>query len=153
MSRADGTLLSSLLADEFCYALNTRQMGKSSLAVRRLGAMQEPECHGRAVVLRLAGGDGPCPRSAERVFSLLESPHGVQLCPALLRGTWGSGPRKTHEPIDLFVDEHDSPSGRRVRSIKAWFIFVRTKRDTLVPWLPSQNLPPRPRSKNPGRGA
>jgi len=32
--RTDGKLLSALLAGEYCYVLNSRQMGKSSLMVR-----------------------------------------------------------------------------------------------------------------------
>ncbi|WP_395140742.1 AAA-like domain-containing protein, partial [Armatimonas sp.] len=38
---ADATLLTSLLVGEFCYVLNTRQMGKSSLSVRTIVALQE----------------------------------------------------------------------------------------------------------------
>ena len=38
---ADASLLTSLLAGDFCYVLNTRQMGKSSLSVRTLAALQE----------------------------------------------------------------------------------------------------------------
>ncbi|WP_395144967.1 hypothetical protein [Armatimonas sp.] len=74
---ADTELLQSLLAGEFCYVLNTRQMGKSSLSVRTIAALQEKgvktafldltRCGGQnvatAVVLGLGGRDGQCPQS------------------------------------------------------------------------------------------
>lgn len=39
--RADADLLSGLLSGEFCYVLNTRQMGKSSLMIRTAGRLRE----------------------------------------------------------------------------------------------------------------
>src|SRR5947209_3789812 len=39
--RADKDLLSALLAGEYCYVLNSRQMGKSSLSVRTIGRLSE----------------------------------------------------------------------------------------------------------------
>ena len=39
--QADKDLLASLLAGEYCYVLNSRQMGKSSLSVRTIGKLQE----------------------------------------------------------------------------------------------------------------
>lgn len=38
---ADRDLLSALLAGEYCYVLNSRQMGKSSLSVRTIGRLRE----------------------------------------------------------------------------------------------------------------
>src|SRR5215213_2325434 len=38
---ADRDLFASLLAGEFCYVLNSRQMGKSSLCVRTIGRLKE----------------------------------------------------------------------------------------------------------------
>ena len=38
---ADTDLRTALLEGEFCYVLNTRQMGKSSLSVRTIAALQE----------------------------------------------------------------------------------------------------------------
>jgi hypothetical protein len=37
--QADKDLLSALLAGEYCYVLNTRQMGKSSLSARALAVL------------------------------------------------------------------------------------------------------------------
>src|SRR5258708_23269753 len=37
--QADKDLLSALLAGEYCYVLNSRQMGKSSLSVRTIGRL------------------------------------------------------------------------------------------------------------------
>ena len=39
--QADADLFDSLLAGEFCYVLNTRQMGKSSLMVRTASRLRE----------------------------------------------------------------------------------------------------------------
>src|SRR5947199_9787424 len=39
--QADRDLLSALVAGEYCYVLNSRQMGKSSLSVRTIGKLQE----------------------------------------------------------------------------------------------------------------
>jgi hypothetical protein len=39
--QADKDLLSALLAGEYCFVLNSRQMGKSSLAVRTMAKLQE----------------------------------------------------------------------------------------------------------------
>ena len=38
--QADADLLTALLAGEYCYVLNSRQMGKSSLCVRTIGRLQ-----------------------------------------------------------------------------------------------------------------
>src|ERR1041384_3998156 len=38
---ADRDLLSSLLSGEYCYVLNSRQMGKSSLSVRTIARLRE----------------------------------------------------------------------------------------------------------------
>src|ERR1041385_8051285 len=46
--QADKDLLEGLLAGEFCYVLNTRQMGKSSLMVRTAGRLRE---HGVTVAV------------------------------------------------------------------------------------------------------
>lgn len=39
--QADKDLLSALLAGEYCYVLNSRQMGKSSLSVRTIARLRE----------------------------------------------------------------------------------------------------------------
>ena len=39
--QADKDLFAALLAGEYCYVLNSRQMGKSSLSVRTIGKLQE----------------------------------------------------------------------------------------------------------------
>src|SRR5689334_21758742 len=39
--QADSDLFESLLSGEFCYVLNTRQMGKSSLMVRTASRLRE----------------------------------------------------------------------------------------------------------------
>ena len=39
--QADKDLLAGLIAGEYCYVLNTRQMGKSSLMVRTAGRLKE----------------------------------------------------------------------------------------------------------------
>src|SRR5437867_5798300 len=39
--QADKDLLAALLAGEYCYVLNTRQMGKSSLMVRTAAKLRE----------------------------------------------------------------------------------------------------------------
>jgi len=49
---ADGELLSALLAGEYCYVLNSRQMGKSSLMVR---AAQRLKAEGVQVAVRRRG--------------------------------------------------------------------------------------------------
>ena len=49
--RADEDLLNSLLRGEFCYVLNTRQMGKSSLMTRTARQLREQGC--RVAVLDL----------------------------------------------------------------------------------------------------
>src|SRR5690349_9697092 len=38
---ADQDLLAALLAGEYCFVLNSRQMGKSSLCVRTMSRLQE----------------------------------------------------------------------------------------------------------------
>lgn len=42
--RADSELLAALLADEYCYVLDTRQVGKSSLIVRAAQRLSEAGC-------------------------------------------------------------------------------------------------------------
>src|SRR3712207_3969487 len=39
--QADRDLLTSLFSGEFCFVLNSRQMGKSSLSVRTIARLQE----------------------------------------------------------------------------------------------------------------
>ena len=59
--QADKDLLSTLLAGEYCFVLNSRQMGKSSLAVRTMAKLQEAGY--RAVFLDLTkiGGTNVTP--------------------------------------------------------------------------------------------
>lgn len=49
---ADGDLFDSLMAGEFCYVLDTRQVGKSSLMVRTAARLRENSC--RTVILDIS---------------------------------------------------------------------------------------------------
>lgn len=52
---ADHQLMRALLAGEFCYVFNSRQMGKSSLRVRTLVRLQEEGVQGSAIDLTMLG--------------------------------------------------------------------------------------------------
>jgi hypothetical protein len=53
--QADRDLLSALLAGEYCYVLNTRQMGKSSLMVRTAARLREEGVRVAVLDLTLVG--------------------------------------------------------------------------------------------------
>lgn len=53
---ADAVLLTNLLAGKFCYVLNSRQMGKSSLCVRTMGRLHEADVATAFVDLTKLGG-------------------------------------------------------------------------------------------------
>src|SRR5437660_12311036 len=64
--RADKDLLSVLLAGEYCYVLNSRQMGKSSLSVRVMGRLREAGVRTAFVGLTGLGGSWVTP---EQMYS------------------------------------------------------------------------------------
>ena len=58
---ADGELLSALLAGRFCYVLNSRQMGKSSLCARTMQRLSERGVRTAFVDLTRIGGNNVTP--------------------------------------------------------------------------------------------
>ena len=59
--QADVVLLESLRGGEFCYVLNTRQMGKSSLMVRAAGRLQQDGATVVMLDLTALGHNRPLP--------------------------------------------------------------------------------------------
>src|SRR5262245_14821823 len=53
---SDKVLLTSLTAGKYCYVLNSRQMGKSSLSVRTMAKLDEAGFHTVLVDLTRIGG-------------------------------------------------------------------------------------------------
>src|SRR5580704_13668852 len=59
--QADKDLLSALLDGEYCFVLNSRQMGKSSLAVRTMAKLQEASVKTVFLDLTKIGGSNVTP--------------------------------------------------------------------------------------------
>jgi DNA polymerase-4 len=55
--QADQELYDSLLGSEYCYVLNTRQMGKSSLMIRTAARLRAQGVVGRTVALKIRFAD------------------------------------------------------------------------------------------------
>src|SRR5437867_371654 len=61
LRKADNDLLSALLAGEYCYVLNSRQMGKSSLSVRVMCRLREAGVRTAFIDLTGIGGSTVTP--------------------------------------------------------------------------------------------
>jgi hypothetical protein len=59
--QADQDLLAALLAGEYCFVLNSRQMGKSSLSVRTMATLQEAGVKTVFLDLQKFGGSNVTP--------------------------------------------------------------------------------------------
>src|SRR5258708_37208905 len=59
--QADKDLLSALLEGEYCYVLNSRQMGKSSLSVRTMNRLREAGVRTAFIDLTGIGGSSVTP--------------------------------------------------------------------------------------------
>lgn len=63
--QADKDLLSALLAGEYCFVLNSRQMGKSSLAVRTMAKLQRAGVKTVFLDLTKIGGSNVTPEQRD----------------------------------------------------------------------------------------
>jgi WD40 repeat protein len=120
---ADRELLAALLEGTYCYVLNSRQMGKSSLAVRTIARLQEEGVRTAFVDLTRLGG---ATISAEQWYSGLLAETGRALglraeAAEFLRASRELGPAQRYlaflhevvlerlaEPVVVMIDEIDA---------------------------------------------
>ncbi len=139
---ADGELYAGLRAGEFCYVLNSRQMGKSSLRVRSMQRLQAEGVACAAIDITAIGSQSP---SQEQWYAGLArqllSGLGVGSEQIALRSWWKE--REFLPPVDrlgaliewllaalpgniaIFVDEIDSVLSLNF-NIDDFFAFIRS---------------------------
>lgn len=103
---ADTTLYQELIEGEFCYVLNSRQMGKSSLLVRAKTRLEEQGCLCIAIDLTGVGG---ATATAEQWYKgvIVQLCMGTNLLPQFKLKPWWSGydDLPLIQRLKLFVEE------------------------------------------------